>query len=84
MENQGSQREVSLTEPCWETAGVPMAEVGEITAFVELVRYVRDDELKRARLGQDFQKLYYQRFDAKQVACTLSLVTIQDQQGRKP
>jgi glycosyltransferase involved in cell wall biosynthesis len=61
-----------LTEDLWASSGVvPMAPTGDVPAFVELVRSLRDDPAERARVGQAARALYQERLDLRYTISSL-------------
>jgi glycosyltransferase involved in cell wall biosynthesis len=58
------------SEDCWTSTGaVLLAPTGDVPAFLNLVRRLRDDAEERSRLGQAARQLYQERFELK---CTIS------------
>lgn len=53
-----------LSAPFWKEAGaLALAPVGDVTAFVELVRELSRDAAARDRMGRAAKRLYDERFD---------------------
>jgi glycosyltransferase involved in cell wall biosynthesis len=61
-----------LSEDFWKSADiVPLAPVGDQSAFLALVRRLRGDESERVRLGEAARQLYRQRFDLQYTISSL-------------
>jgi glycosyltransferase involved in cell wall biosynthesis len=61
-----------LTEPFWrETSALALVPVGDVNAFVDLLRQLRLDVGQRARIGRAARSLYDERFDIGHVITTL-------------
>src|SRR4029450_8808925 len=61
-----------LTEPFWkDTSALALVPVGDVNAFVDLLRQLRLDVGQRARIGRAARSLYDARFDIGHVITTL-------------
>jgi glycosyltransferase involved in cell wall biosynthesis len=61
-----------LTEPFWkDTSALALVPVGDVNAFVDLLRQLRLDVGQRARIGRAARSLYDERFDIGHIITTL-------------